>query len=262
LMATSTFILAAAGVVMGIVTALWLVSLAIRDSSIIDVVWGVLFIAIAWMGVAFGGGDPSRRWLLAVLVTVWGGRLAIRIGKRNLGHPEDFRYAAWRERAGKAWWWRSLFKVFWLQGVVALFVALPLLAAATGKTPEGLTVVDWLGAAVWVVGFGFEAIGDRQLDRFKADPASKGRILDTGLWRYTRHPNYFGDALLWWGIGLVALLTPYGLPALLGPALMTWLLRNVSGVAMLEKTMSARPGWDEYAGRTSPFVPRPPAKAA
>jgi len=241
--------------VMGGMAVLWLVSLALKDSGIVDVVWGLVFVVVAWIGVVMGIGVQSRRLLLAAMVTLWGLRLAIRIGRRNLGKPEDFRYAAWRREAGDAWWWRSLFKVFWLQGVVALVVALPLMAAAVGKTPEGLTLVDYLGAFIWLVGLSFESIGDAQLDRFKADPANKGTIIQSGLWRYTRHPNYFGDALLWWGFGVVALLTPWGVPALIGPALMSFLLVKVSGVAMLERAMSSRPGWDEYARRTNAFIP-------
>lgn len=241
--------------VMGGMAVMWLVSLALKDSGIVDVVWGLVFVVVAWIGVAMGTGVESRRLMLAAMVTIWGLRLAIRIGRRNLGKPEDFRYAAWRREAGDAWWWRSLFKVFWLQGVVALVVAFPLMAAAVGKTPEGLTLVDYLGALIWLVGLGFESIGDAQLDRFKADPANKGTIIRSGLWRYTRHPNYFGDALLWWGFGVVALLTPWGVPALVGPALMSFLLVKVSGVAMLERAMSSRPGWDEYARRTNAFIP-------
>jgi steroid 5-alpha reductase family enzyme len=254
----SSFFLLSTAVVMTAVTLLWLLSLAIRDSSIVDIAWGMLFVLVAWLGVAVGPGDPTRRWLVAVLVTVWGIRLSVRIGRRNIGRPEDFRYAAWRERAGNAWWWRSLFKVFWLQGAVAVVVSLPLVAVAVGTTPEGLTAIDILGIAVWLTGFGFEAVGDHQLDRFKANPANRGGIIETGLWRYTRHPNYFGDALLWWGLGVIGLLTPWGLPALVGPALMTFLLVRVSGVAMLESSMSTRPGWDRYAASTSAFIPRPP----
>lgn len=241
--------------VMGGMAVLWLVSLALKDSGIVDVVWGLVFVVMAWIGVAMGTGVQSRRLMLALMVTIWGLRLAIRIGRRNFGKPEDFRYAAWRREAGDAWWWRSLFKVFWLQGVVALVVALPLMAAAVGETPEGLTLLDYLGALIWLVGLGFESIGDAQLDRFKADPANRGTIIRNGLWRYTRHPNYFGDALLWWGFGVVALLTPWGVPALVGPALMSFLLVKVSGVAMLERAMSSRPGWDEYAQRTNAFIP-------
>ena len=143
---------------------------------------------------------------------------------------------------------------------MAIIVAAPLLAAATSTTPEGLTVVDALGVLVWLTGITFEAVGDWQLDRFKADPANRGKLMDRGLWATTRHPNYFGDALLWWGYGVIALLTPWGIPALLGPALMTFLLVRVSGVAMLEKAMASRPGWAEYAARTNAFVPWFPAR--
>lgn len=250
-------LLATAGV-MGGMTLLWLVSLVIRDSGIVDVFWGMAFVIVAWLGVVAGSGSLERRWLLATLVSIWGLRLSPRIGRRNLGKPEDFRYAAWREAAGRAWWWRSLFKVFWLQGAVAMVVALPLIAGATGGTPTTLTIVDLLGVVVWMVGLTFEAVGDFQLDRFRRDASKRGSILDTGLWRWSRHPNYFGDALLWWGFGIIGVLTPLGIPALLGPALMSFLLVKVSGVAMLERAMSARPGWDLYASRTNAFLPRPP----
>lgn len=259
-MSQADFLALAAGVTLGGMTLLWLVSLALRNSGIVDVYWGIAFVILAWLGVAFGEGNADRRLLMATMVTIWGCRLAIRIGMRNLGKPEDFRYAAWRTAAGSSWWWRSLFKVFWLQGAVATVVALPVIAVAVGATPEHLTVSDGLGAFVWAVGLAFEAVGDLQLDRFKADGSNRGRIMDRGLWAWTRHPNYFGDALLWWGLGLVGLLTPWGIPALIGPALMTWVLVAGSGVAMLERSMVNRPGWDTYSQRTSVFIPRPPRK--
>ena len=182
---------------------------------------------------------------------------------RNWGKGEDHRYAAWRERYGSAYWWVSLFQVFWLQGALALVVSLPILAAGVGETPSSLGALDRLGAAVWVVGLAFESIGDEQLRRFKRDPANRGRVMDEGLWRYTRHPNYFGDAVAWWGIGLIGLATRLGWIALVGPMVMTFLLVSVSGVAMLEKTIAERrPGYADYVRRTSAFVPLPPNRAA
>jgi len=183
----------------------------------------------------------------------------LHIARRNWGKGEDFRYQGFRARWGGRFWWVSLFTVFLLQAVLLFAVSLPIQAAGAGETPASLGVFDWLGAGLWLLGFAFETVGDAQLARFKADPASRGRVMDRGLWRYTRHPNYFGDAVLWWGIGLIALAVPWGWLALVGPGLMTFLLVRVSGVAMLEKTIAERrPGYAEYVRRTSGFVPLPP----
>ncbi len=161
-----------------------------------------------------------------------------------------------RARAGAAFWWRSLFTVFWLQGAILWFVALPLLAAITATEPDVLTWVDGLGLVVFAVGFGFEVVGDHQLARFKANPASRGQVLDRGLWRYTRHPNYFGDATMWWGLYGVAAATPGGWLTALSPVLMTFLLLRVSGVTLLEEGLKAsKPGYQAYVSRTSAFVP-------
>jgi steroid 5-alpha reductase family enzyme len=201
----------------------------------------------------------SRAHLIAALTGLWAIRLALHIGMRNLGHGEDFRYAAWRAQHPDTWWIRSYFKVFLLQGVIAWIVALPLFFAITSETPAGLTLLDWAGLLVFAFGFLFEAIGDEQLRRFKADPANKGRVMNTGLWRYTRHPNYFGEAVLWWGLGLIGAATPLGWIGLVGPAIITFLLLRVSGVAMLEKTLrTTKPGYADYIARTPAFFPRVP----
>ncbi len=179
---------------------------------------------------------------------------------RNAGKGEDFRYQQWRAAAGAAWWWRSFFKVFLLQGILLWVISAPLLAAQISAQPGRLTWLDFGGAALWLVGFYFEALGDWQLARFKANPANKGRLLDSGLWRYTRHPNYFGDAVQWWGFYLVALAAG-GWWTLFSPALMTLLLRRVSGVTMLEKTLkNSKPGYREYVERTNAFLPWFPRK--
>ena len=241
----------------------WLVSVAVRNASIVDVVWGPAIWLVATVALVLGPGLFDRRLLVFALVGTWAARLGVHIGRRNLGKGEDYRYAAWREKYGPGYWWISLFQVFWLQGALLLVVSLPVQAAGVGETPASLGVLDWLGAAVWTVGFAFEAVGDVQLDRFRGDPANRDKVMDHGLWRYTRHPNYFGDAVVWWGIGLVGLATPWGWWALAGPVLMTFLLVRVSGVAMLEKTIGERrPGYAEYVRRTSAFLPLPPRKAA
>jgi steroid 5-alpha reductase family enzyme len=247
----------AAVIALGIL--LWLVSLAVRDSSIVDIAWGPLILAIGLTYFLTTGGFASRRTLIVACVALWATRLAWYIGRRNLGHGEDFRYAAWRRQYGDRWWWFSYFKVFLLQGVIAWIVALPLFYAITSDAPVTLTMWDWAGAGLFAAGFLFEAIGDEQLRRFKADPRNQGRVLDTGLWRYTRHPNYFGEAVLWWGLGLIGAATPLGWIGLLGPAIMTFLLIRVSGVAMLEKTLrQTKPDYARYVATTPAFFPRLP----
>lgn len=250
------------GVLLAFMTCVWLVSLPLRNASIVDVVWSLNFLLVAAFGLGFGDGVWARRALVFVLVAPWALRLSWHIGRRNHGKGEDFRYQAFRKRYGEhRYWWISLFQVFWLQGIIAWTVSLPLQAAAQSATPASLVWTDALAVLVWLVGFGFEAIGDAQLRAFKADPSNAGKVMDRGLWRYTRHPNYFGDATLWWGLGLLAIATPWWWTALVGPAVMTFMLVRVSGVAMLERSIGKRrPGYDEYVRRTSAFVPRPPRR--
>ena len=239
-------------------TALWLISLRLQDVSIVDVFWGAGFAVLAIFFAVTTDGLFARQVLLVSLVVIWGTRLAVHIFRRSLGKPEDPRYAAWRAANGKSFWWKSYFKVFLLQGCLMWLIALPLLVGLASPTPERLTVLDGLGAAVWAIGFLFEAIGDRQLRRFKADPANRGQVLQSGLWRYTRHPNYFGDAVVWWGYFLIAMAVPGGAWTLFSPLLMTFLLMRVSGVTLLEKGLKeSKPGYAEYVARTSAFFPRP-----
>jgi steroid 5-alpha reductase family enzyme len=237
-------------------TLVWLLSVRLRDVSIVDVCWGLGFVLLAWL-YALGAPAPTpRAWMVAGLVTVWGVRLAVHIFRRNHGKGEDPRYQAMRATVGPAFWWRSLFRVFWLQGVILWFIALPLYFAARAPEPAALTTVDLVGLGVFVVGFLFESVGDYQLERFKADRANRGRVLDSGLWRYTRHPNYFGDATLWWGLYVIAASTPGGWLTALSPAVMTLLLMRVSGVTLLEKGLKvSRPGYAEYIARTPEFFP-------
>jgi len=244
--------------VVALFTILWVASLILRNSSIVDMWWGPGILLIGLTYFLTTAGAQSRGRVIVALLALWAIRLAWHIGARNIGHGEDFRYAKWRRERGAAWWWFSYFKVFLLQSVIAWIVSLPLYYAIAPVAPVGLTPLDFAGIIVFAIGFLFEAIGDEQLRRFKADPSSKGKILDTGLWRYTRHPNYFGEALLWWGFGLFALATG-GYLGLVGPAIMTWLLIRVSGVSLLEETLkSSKPGYAEYIRRTSAFVPMPP----
>ena len=205
-------------------------------------------------------GLDARQWLLVVMTTVWGLRLAGYLAWRNLGHGEDYRYRAMRKHWGPRFPIISLLTVFTLQGALMFVVSLGVQLGQAATSPD-LGVLAWIGAAVWAVGLAFEAIGDWQLARFKKDPANAGQVMDRGLWRYTRHPNYFGDACVWWGIALVAAETGLGRWGLLGAAVMTVLLLRVSGVALLEKSLSKRkPGYAEYVARTSAFVPLPPKR--
>jgi len=239
---------------------LWLLSFAIRNASIIDVFWGIGFILVIWLTWALTPqGYLWRRQLVTALVTIWGLRLAVHIGLRNWGKPEDFRYATWRTESGANWWWLSLFKVFLLQGIIMWILATPLIAAQTSGFPAILTPLDYMGTVLWSIGFLFETIGDLQLTLFKADPSNRGRILTRGLWKYTRHPNYFGEALLWWGYYLITLAAGYPW-TIFSPILMSCLLINVSGVPMLERSMKSKPGYEEYMEKTSAFFPWFPRK--
>ena len=239
-------------------TLLWLGSLRARDVSLVDRVWGPLFVVLAWLWLALMHAVHLRGLLVAVLVSVWGLRLGWHITRRNRGHGEDPRYAAMRARSPATFPWTSLVTVFALQALLATLVALPLHSVMRPEAPRTLVPLDAAAILLWLVGFVFEAVGDAQLAAFKRDPANRGRIMDRGLWAWTRHPNYFGDACLWWGFGLFALSTPGAWWTLIGPLLMTLLLRRVSGVTLLESAMASRPGYAEYVARTSAFVPRPP----
>lgn len=247
-------------IILVLMTLLWLLSLYLKNSSIVDIFWGTGFFLSYWITAwSIGENLPIRAILLGALTTIWGLRLSVYIFLRNHGQPEDFRYAAWRKEAGSAWWWRSFFKVFLLQGVILWIVATPLLITQAGDdTP--LNLLDLVGALVWLTGFVFEAGGDWQLSRFKANPANKGKLLTSGLWSLTRHPNYFGDAAQWWGFYLISL-SNGGWWTIFSPVIMTFLLMKVSGVAMLERTLTkTKPGYEEYIARTSEFFPWPPKK--
>jgi steroid 5-alpha reductase family enzyme len=243
-----------------LMVGVWVASLLQTDASLVDRVWGLAFVVVAWTYAIVAGTWTPRTWLILTLVTVWGLRLSIYLTARNWGHGEDKRYRAMRAKRPDSFAWRSLVTVFLLQGLLAWLISLPLLAAAAYGEPGTLIWLDLLGAAVWAVGLYFEAVGDLQLHRFLADPANQGRVNDRGLWRYTRHPNYFGDTLVWWGFFLVALATGAWW-TFVGSLLMTFLIVRVSGVALTDRGMAAgekrREGYDEYVRRTNAFIPGP-----
>lgn len=251
-------------VVMACMLALWALSLPLRNASIVDIFWGPGFAVVAVATLLLVDGHAPRQWLLAAMTTVWGLRLGVYLAVRNLGHGEDPRYAAWRRRiedAGGNFSRHSLLWVFGLQGLLIVLVSLPVQVGQLATGPGRLGPLAWAGLAVWTVGFLFEAIGDQQLRRFKADPANRGKVLDTGLWRYTRHPNYFGNACLWWGIWIAACDAPSAAWTAVGPLVMTFFLLRVSGVSLLESSLrESKPGYAEYVRRTSAFLPRPPRR--
>jgi steroid 5-alpha reductase family enzyme len=237
-------------------TLLWVVSLFIGNASIVDIFWGPGFVLVGGASLLVLPGGPSPRGFLIVgLATVWATRLALHIGIRNAGAAEDFRYRKWREEAGSSFWWISYFKIFLLQAVLLWIVSSPLLLAQRPRPGVELTASDGLGIALFVVGFAFETIADRQLVRFKRDPENRGKVMRAGLWSRSRHPNYFGEAVLWWGLGLLAL-PAGGWLALIGPLLITFMLIKVSGVAMLDAALiERRPGYAEYVRSTPAFFP-------
>ncbi|MEO7156321.1 MAG: DUF1295 domain-containing protein [Vicinamibacterales bacterium] len=239
-------------------TALWVVSIALKNSSIVDMWWGPGIFLIGLTYKFTSNHATSRGSVVLWLLALWAIRLAWHIGARNIGHGEDFRYAKWRRDNGDRWWWFSYFKVFLLQAVIAWVVAWPIYFAIASPVPVRFTAWDVAASAIIAIGFLFEAIGDEQLRRFRTNPANKGQVLKTGLWRYTRHPNYFGEAVIWWGFGMFSVATGSYL-GVIGPALITFLLLRVSGVSLLEQTLrSTKPGYEDYVRRTSAFLPMPP----
>jgi steroid 5-alpha reductase family enzyme len=242
---------------LGAAALTWLASVALRNVTIVDTLWSLLFVIAAYSYAASSAPAEARTVLVLVMVTAWGLRLALYLGARTLGHEEDRRYQAIRRRNEPGFAWKSLYLVFGLQALLAWVISLPLLGGIAGE-PRPLGVLDYLGATVWLLGWAFESIGDWQLSRFKREPANAGKVMDRGLWRYTRHPNYFGDFCVWWGLYLVAL-GAGAWWAFVGPALMSVLLLRVSGVTLLEKDIGQRrPGYDEYVRRTNAFFPGPP----
>ena len=236
-------------------TVLWAVSLRQQNCSIADVAWGPGILLIGLIYYFTSNGRTLRAHLTLALLAIWAIRLAAHLYFRMRLQGEDFRYVKWRDDYDH-WWLVSYVKIFLLQAVVGWIISLPIYFAVVSVAPASLTILDYLGVLLFVAGMVFEGLGDEQLRRFRANRANRGKVLDTGLWRYTRHPNYFGEALLWWGFGVIGVATG-GLPGLLGPAIMTYLLLYVSGVALLESTLIEKPGYIQYVGRTPAFLPLP-----
>jgi steroid 5-alpha reductase family enzyme len=256
--------LADAALVFGSFTLLWAIGMAMRDSSLVDIWFSPCIALAAIMGVFVAHGAEPRRELVAVLATIWAVRLGGYLAWRNWGR-EDPRYARFRkhiEDQGKNFAWYSFTRINLYQGAMVFFGLAPIMIAQVAPVPEQLGPLAWAGAALSLLGVALQGIADLQLARFKADPANAGQVLDTGLWRYTRHPNYFGDACVWWGLYLIAAETGPGLASILGPIFLTFTLTKWSGIGITEKSIhSSRPGYADYVRRTSAFIPWPPKRA-
>jgi steroid 5-alpha reductase family enzyme len=247
--------------VIAFMTAVWLLSLFKKDASIADIFWGLGFILVAWITFFLSNGDSPRRLIVAAMTTIWGLRLSIHLLVRNWSSEEDPRYQKMRSAHGKHFWIVSLFTVFLLQGFLLWVISLVVQLALFVESPINLTWLDGLGIVIWSAGFVFETIADHQLFRFRSDPANKGKVMDKGLWAYSRHPNYFGEMLIWWGFYAMALNNAANTWVILSPMLITILLLKVSGVALLEKHIKERrPAYEEYMRRTSVFFPWFPKK--
>lgn len=232
------------------------VSLIKKRNDVADVAWGLGFVLMAWSSFFLSGNFGARGLLVGILVSIWGLRLAWHIHARNKGKSEDYRYLAWRKEWGRWFYPRSYLQVYLLQGLFLFLISLPVLGINKALGAP-LGVLDLIGVAVWIIGFYFEAVGDAQLSKFIKDPANKGRLMQGGLWAYSRHPNYFGEVTQWWGIWLIALSVPNTLISILGPITITFLILKVSGIPMLEKKMAENPEFAEYSRRVSVFIPMP-----
>jgi steroid 5-alpha reductase family enzyme len=248
-------------IIMTMMTLLWIVSVIIKNVSIVDLFWGFGFVLIAGFYFIKTDGFESRKIILMILTALWGLRLSAYLAWRNIGKGEDFRYKQFRKNYGeKRYWWISFFQTFLLQGVLMWLISAPLLGAQYYKLNNSLSLIDYTGILFWIVGFCFEAGGDFQLALFKSDETNKGKVMDKGFWKYTRHPNYFGDSSVWWGYGFLCLASGSYLP-ILGSVLMTALIIKVSGVALLEKSLKdQKPQYREYIKKTSAFLPWFPKK--
>jgi steroid 5-alpha reductase family enzyme len=241
-------------VVFGYMTVLYVLALIRKDNSIADIAWGPGFVLVAGLHLWLPPTPSPRQGLMSALVLVWGARLALHIARRAKGRGEDFRYAAWRRQWGRWFVLRSYVHVFLLQGAFLLIIVLPL-PIIHGSDPAAWTVLDAAGLILWALGFVLEAAADAQLARFRRDPKRSGRFLRTGLWRLSRHPNYFGEAVQWWGIFLIGASVPGGWRGIVSPVVITLLLRFVSGVPLLEKKHKGNPEFAAYAARTNAFIP-------
>lgn len=235
----------------------FIVSVIKKRNDVADIAWGMGFVLLSWFSFYISGYSFKALWVNG-LVTVWGLRLALHIYMRNKGKREDFRYLAWRKEWGAWFFIRSYLQVYILQGLFLFLIIQPVLFI--NRSMGTIGVFDVFGLLVWLIGYFFESVGDKQLQEFVSNPANKGKIMDQGLWRYTRHPNYFGEVTQWWGLFLIALSIPGALFTIIGPITITFLILFVSGVPLLEKKYAGRPDFEAYKKRTSVFFPLPPKR--
>ena len=256
-----TLFLQASLIILVLVTLLWLWSIIIKNVAIVDLFWGFGFVVVNAFYIFISGELNARKILILVLVTVWGFRLSIYLAWRNIGKGEDFRYKEFRRKYGpERYWWFSFFQTFLIQGALIMIVSLPLLGVNVSTHSDVLNCLDYFGILVWLIGFTFEAGGDFQLSRFKQNPKNKGKVLNTGFWKYTRHPNYFGDSAVWWAYALFSIAAG-SYWQVIGSIMMTLLIIKVSGVALLEKTLNnTKLQYREYIQKTSSFFPWFPEK--
>jgi len=240
---------------------LWIISIIVKNVSIVDFFWGIGFVISCIFYFYNTNGSDLRKILITTIVSIWGLRLSVYIAWRNRGKGEDFRYREFRKKYGENhYWWISFFQTFLLQGILMWIISAPLLGAQYFGTGKPFGILDSVGIIFWLIGVIFETGGDFQLAKFRSDPVNKGKVLNSGLWKYTRHPNYFGDAAVWWGYGLICLAAGSYIPVI-GSIIMTGLIIKVSGVVLLEKTLVAqKPQYKDYIEKTSAFIPWFPGK--
>ena len=257
----TTLFFQASSIILILVTLLWIWSVFIKNVSIVDIFWGLGFVVVNTFYVFMSGELNARKIVILTLVCIWGFRLAIYLAIRNIGKGEDFRYQEFRQNYGpKRYWWFSYFQTFLLQGILIMIISLPLLGINYNNSNGNLQILDYLGISIWIIGFTFETVGDFQLSNFKRDSKNKGKILHTGLWKYTRHPNYFGDSAVWWAYGIFSIAAGSYWQAI-GAVIMTLLILKISGVSLLEKTLKeTKPLYKEYIQKTSSFFPWFPKK--
>jgi steroid 5-alpha reductase family enzyme len=251
------YYLTLAFILFGYMTAWFVISLVKKRNDVADIAWGLGFVLLSWISLFISQTYIQRGFMVNILISIWGLRLARHIYRRNKGKPEDYRYLLWRKEWGKWFYIRSYLQVYLLQGIFLFMIVLPaLFINHTIWQPWGL--FDYVGVTIWLIGFYFESTGDAQLTRFIRDPSNKGKIMQDGLWKYTRHPNYFGEVTQWWGIFIISLSIPGGIFTLIGPLTISYLILFVSGVPLLEKKYAGRADFEEYKKRTSVFFPLPP----
>jgi len=249
--------LVAAPIIWVYVSILFIIAVIIKDNSIADIAWGSGFIIASVSVMLYQGAFGPRSLLVTALVMIWGSRLSIRIFMRNRSKGEDWRYKRWREEWGRTFYLRSYLQVFLFQGLLLLVNVSPVIII-NSYPAQTWEWTDMVGLCIWLIGFYFESVGDWQLDRFVRNQANRGKIMQEGLWRYSRHPNYFGEITMWWGIFIIALGSPYGIFGIIGPVTITYLIVFVSGIPLAEKAIEAMPGFEEYKRRTSVLIPRQP----